>query len=256
MPRRSFRDLLASGHRVLGTWAQLPHAESVDILGAAGFDFAIVDLEHGGFGIERATDLLRACDAVGMAPVARPRSIADIPQVLDAGAVAVVVPSVESADMARAAVAATRFAPAGTRGACPCVRAGGHYVRDWRAYESALESGVIALIETAAGAVNADAICATEGLTALMAGPFDLAVSMGHQGDWHHPEVERAMANVLDAAARHGVPAILPVFEASEDAASRRIREWESRGVRIFTVGTDKILLAENAARWVRIGRA
>ncbi|WP_376099893.1 HpcH/HpaI aldolase/citrate lyase family protein [Roseomonas sp. CCTCC AB2023176] len=256
MPRRSFSSLLASGERILGTWAQIPHPESVDILGAAGFDFAIVDLEHGHFGIERATDLLRACDANGLAPVARPRRIADIPQVLDAGAVAVVVPGIESAETARAAVAATRFAPAGTRGACPCVRSGGHYVLDWPTYEESLEASVIALIETAAGAAKADAICATEGLTAVMAGPFDLAVSMGHRGDWHHPEVERAMVGLLEAAARHGVPAILPVFEASADAATRRIREWEGRGVRVFTVGTDKILLAESAARWVRIGRA
>jgi 4-hydroxy-2-oxoheptanedioate aldolase len=255
MPRRSFRDLLGTGRRVLGTWAQIPHAESVDILGGAGFDFAIVDLEHGGFGMERATDLLRACDAAGLAPLARPRTLDGIAPVLDAGAVAVVVPGIEDAAAARAAVAATRFAPDGTRGACPCVRAGDHFVRDWSRYSSEVESGVIALIETVSGVENAAEIAAVEGLTALMVGPFDLSVSMGHRGDFLHPDVERAVADVLEIAARHDLPSVLPVFDTDGDVAIRRMTTWEARGVRVFTVATDKILLAENAARWVAMAR-
>lgn len=155
----------------------------MEILGDAGLDFAIVDLEHGHFGLERATELLRACDAAGLAPLARARDVAGMGPLLDAGAVAVVVPGIEDAEAARAAVAAARYAPEGTRGACPCVRAGGHFIRDWRAHAAHAEAGVIALVETAAGIAEIECIAAVAGLLALMAGPFDLSVSMGLEGD-------------------------------------------------------------------------
>lgn len=168
MPRRSFAALLAGGARVTGTWAQIPHPKSVEILGAAGLDFAIVDLEHGHFGLERATELLRACDAAGLAPLARARDVAGMGPLLDAGAVAVVVPGIEDAEAAR--------------GAYPCVRAGGHFICDWRAHAAHAEAGVIALVETAAGIAEIECIAAVAGLLALMAGPFDLSVSMGLEG--------------------------------------------------------------------------
>ncbi len=255
MPRRSFRRLLDGDAVVLGTWAQLPHPESVEILGASGFDYAIVDLEHGHFGMERATDLLRACDAVGLAPLARVRDVAGIAAVLDAGAVGVVLPGVESAAMAAAGVAATRYAPDGTRGACPCIRAGEHFIRDWRAHEDATEAGLIALVETAAGAAAIHDIVAVPGLAALMVGPFDLSVSMGHRGDWRHSAVQDAVRRVVAAAMACAVPVIMPLFDPDAARAAEQMAQWRDRGVRIFALGTDKILLAEAASRWVRLGR-
>jgi 4-hydroxy-2-oxoheptanedioate aldolase len=255
MPRRSFQDLLAKGSS-LGTWSQIASAEIIDMLGAAGLDFTIVDCEHGAFGIETAENLFRACDANGIAPLVRAPS-ADpifIGRALDAGAAAVVVPGIATAAQAAAMVAAGRFAPEGTRGACPCVRAGGHYITDWRGYVGAQgrETGVMALVETAEGLANIEAICATHGLLALVIGPFDLSVSLGYQGDYRHADVQAAIGRMLVAAEAAKLPVIAPIFNPDIAEAKKQQQEWRARGVRHFVVGTDKLIFADAAARYGR----
>jgi 4-hydroxy-2-oxoheptanedioate aldolase len=253
MPRRSFQYLLSKGSS-LGTWSQIASAEIIDMLGAAGLDFTIIDCEHGAFGIETAENLFRACDANGIAPLVRAPS-ADpvfVGRALDAGAAAVVVPGIATAAQAAAMVAAGRFAPEGTRGACPCVRAGGHYITDWRGYvgSQGRETGVMALVETAEGLSNIDAICATQGLLALVIGPFDLSVSLGHQGDYRHADVQAAIGRMLVAAAAARLPVIAPIFNPDIAEAKKQQQEWRARGVRHFVVGTDKIIFADAAARY------
>jgi 4-hydroxy-2-oxoheptanedioate aldolase len=249
MPRRSFPDLLALPQPPLGTWTQIRSEEVVDMLGAAGFDFSIVDCEHGAFGIETAEKLFRACDANGLVPLVRAPS-ADpvfVGQALDAGAAAVVVPGIASADQARAMVAAARFAPEGTRGACPCVRAGDHFIRDWRSHAARQREnvGVIALVETRAGLEAIEEICAVEGLLALLIGPFDLAVSLGLSGDYLHPEARMAIDRMLAAAQASRLPVMAPVFNPDPAEASRQRDDWLARGAAMFVVGTDKIIVAD-----------
>lgn len=225
MPRRLFPDLLALGRPAVGTWTQIASAECVDMLGAAGFDFTIVDCEHGAFGLETAENLFRACDANGLVPLARaPGGDARwIGRALDAGAAAVVVPGIGSAAEAAEAVAAARYAPEGARGACPCVRAGGHFIRDWRAHEAAeAAKGVIAFVETRGGLDEVEAICATPGLLAPLVGPFDLSVSLGFRGDYRAPPVEAAVGRMLAAAAAAGLPVVAPVFDPDPAEASRQ----------------------------------
>ncbi|MBV1693154.1 MAG: hypothetical protein KGP27_01700 [Hyphomicrobiales bacterium] len=256
MPRRSFSDIVRSGKAALGTWSQIASEECIDMLGAAGLDFTIVDCEHGAFGIETAEMLFRACDANGIAPVVRAPSLDTvfIGRALDAGASAIVVPGIATGEQAAAAVAATRFAPEGTRGACPCVRAGGHYITDWRAYvgAQARETGIIALVETREGVDNIERIVAVEGLLALMIGPFDLSVSLGHAGDYLHPENQAALKRMIHAAVAARVPVIAPVFNPDSAEAKRQQMAWQSQGVRLFVVGTDKILFADAVRRYAR----
>lgn len=253
MPKLSWPDLLARD-APLGTWSQIASEECVDMLGAAGLAFTIVDCEHGAFGIETAERLIRACDANGLVPLVRvpSRDPFLVGQALDAGAAAVVVPGVSGAGEARALVAAARFAPEGTRGACPCVRAGGHLVRDWRAYAEAQrrDTGVIALVETRAGLDAIEEICAVEGLLALLIGPFDLSVSLRFEGDYRHPEVREAIDRMLAAARANDLPVIAPIFDPDRDAARRQRDEWAARGARLFVVGTDKIIFADAVARY------
>jgi 4-hydroxy-2-oxoheptanedioate aldolase len=169
-----------------------------------------------------------------------------IGRALDAGASAVVVPGVATAAQAQAMVAAGRFAPEGTRGACPCVRAGGQYITDWKRYalQQAGETGAIALVETAEGLSNIEAICKTEGLLALLIGPFDLSVSLGHPGDYLHADVQRAIDRMLAAAHAAKLPVVAPVFNPEPAEANRQQMGWRDKGVRCFVVGTDKIIMA------------
>ncbi len=245
---------------VLGTWSQVASAEIVEMVGLAGFDFTIIDIEHGFFGLETAENLIRACNAAEVEPWVRIPSVDPVlvGKALDCGAVRIVVPGVSSGAQAAAAVAAARYAPLGTRGACPCVRAGGHYIRDWRAHvaRSHAETGVVLLVESAAGVEAFDAILDTPGLQALMLGPFDLSVSMGHEGDYRHPSVQAALRSMLSRALARGIEVTVPVFAPELDAARTQMAEWQALGVSRFVVGTDKILIMDQFARYIGALRA
>jgi 4-hydroxy-2-oxoheptanedioate aldolase len=253
MPRRAFAELLHLGRPAIGTWSQIAAPELVDILGASGLDFTIVDCEHGAFGLAQAENLFRACDAAGLVPLVRAPGLDPgwIGRALDAGAQAVVVPGMGSVAQAAQAVAAARFAPEGTRGACPCVRAGAHFIRDWRGHVEAERSkGVIALVETAEGLEQIEAICAVPGLLGMLAGPFDLSVSLGLAGDYRHPRVEAGMERIAAAARAAGLPLIAPVFDPDPAEALRQRAWWTTRGAGMFAVATDKILFSDAVRRY------
>lgn len=251
---KPFSSLLQAAGPVIGTWSQFAHAEPIDILGASGFDFTIVDTEHGAFGLETADSLVRACDAAGLVPIVRvPANEGHlITKALDIGAAAVLIPKISSAPEAERAVGAARYGPEGTRGACPCIRAGGHRVRDWRRFAAASEAqGVIALIETPEGVDAIEAIAAVPGLRALLAGPFDLSVSLGLHGDTTHPQLRAALDRIVQAAAARRLPLIMPIFQADASDTREQMEHWMQRGVSLFTVGTDKLLFADQCARYL-----
>lgn len=241
--------------RTLGTWSQVASPEVVDMVGQAGFGFTIIDVEHGYFGMETAENLIRACDAAGIEPWLRVPSLDPvmIGKALDCGARRIVVPGVSSAAQAAAAVAAGRYGPDGTRGACPCVRAGGHYIRDWRAHvaRTHADTGIVLLVESVAGHEAFDAIVATPGLQGLMLGPFDLSVSMGLEGDYRHRAVQDALRSMLARARARGIEVTIPVFAPELPAATAQMREWAALGVERFVVGTDKILIVDQFSRYV-----
>ena len=251
----TFRDLL-SKRPAFGTWTQVADAELIDMLGAAGFDFSIIDAEHGVLDSETVQSLARACDANGLVPIVRvpQNDRVWIGKSLDAGAAAVVVPGITDLGSAQRAVAATRFGPPGTRGACPGVRAGAHYITDWRAYTRSqhADAGVILLIETPQAVAEIEAIAALPDLLGLLVGPFDLSVSMGFDGDYLHADVITAIERVIAAARFRKLPMIVPVFSPDPVEGRRQVERWREKGVEIFTVGTDKILIADQFIRYRR----
>src|SRR5215211_7593517 len=124
------RIALQSKSIAFGTWAQMNAPEFCEIAGRSGLDFVIVDMEHGAFGIDSAVNMIRAVEAGGAAPMVRVPDAArsGILKVLDAGAAGVLVPNVDNRGVAEQIVSAAKFAPRGTRGACPCTRATAHGV--------------------------------------------------------------------------------------------------------------------------------
>ena len=255
---RAFSELLnggEGGEAVLGTWSQIGAPEVIDILGTCGFRFVIVDAQHTSFSMQTVENLARACAANGLVAIVR---VADnlphlILQARDLGAAAVIVPGIATREAAAAAVRAARFGPDGQRSACPFVRASGQYVADWGDYarRSDAEPAVIALVESPEGIANCDAIATVPGIAAILAGPFDLSVAMGHGNDMRHAEVVGAMEKLLAAAKRAGVPLIMPIFAPSAGECREVMQEWQRRGVKLFTVGGDKLFLADYARRYV-----
>jgi 4-hydroxy-2-oxoheptanedioate aldolase len=240
--------------RVLGTWTQIAHADLIDALGAAGYHFTIIDTEHGAFGIETAESLIRACEAAALVPLVRvPRGdTTSIYKALDAGAAGVLVPSIESADEAQAAVDAATFAPRGRRGACPIVRAANHSALPWRAFASRQAgNGVLLMVETAAGLEHCEAICAVPGVKALVVGPFDLSVSLGHGGDVQAAAVQEGVQRLIAAARAAALPVWMPVFSPDETVLSADIKRWGAQGIRHFAIGADKIIVSAALARYL-----
>ncbi|TQV78594.1 HpcH/HpaI aldolase family protein [Denitrobaculum tricleocarpae] len=251
---RDLKTLLRAGEAVFGTWSQIASPEMVDLVGLNGFEFTIIDCQHGFFGLETAENLARAADANDIAAAVRlpDNDPVAIMKALDAGIRHVVIPNLETAEQAELAVAATRFGPHGLRGACPCCRSGGHFIRNWPDYVAEEEArvGAIGLVESAVGVDNIEAIAATPGLTALMFGPFDLSVSMGLNGDWRHEEVERRVSRMVDTAVGLGVPVMMPVFSPHVEECRSLVAKWKGRGVSTFVIGSDKILVSDAFSRW------
>ncbi|GFE63180.1 HpcH/HpaI aldolase family protein [Litoreibacter roseus] len=251
---RDLKSLLARDQTTLGTWTQIAAPELIDLIGLNGFAFTIIDCQHGPFGLETAEKLARAADANDIACAIRlpTNDPVEIMKALDAGIRHVVIPNLGTAQEAERAVAATRFGPQGLRGACPCCRSGGHFIRNWKEYVAAEEVrvGAIALVETATGVENIEAIVQVPGLAALMCGPFDLSVSMGFQGDWRSPEVLQAVEYMVAAAIAVDLPVMMPVFSPNKEEAKDLIEHWRGKGVTTFVVGSDKILIADAFALW------
>ena len=185
----------------------MPGAMSAEALGKAGFDWVLIDMQHGCMDYETALSMIRAIDLSSAAPIVRVpwNDPGIIGRVLDAGALGVVIPMIQSAADARRAVDACLYPPAGSRSFGP-VRVG---LRDGPGYFATANArvAVIPMIETAQALEEVEAIAATPGVDALFVGPFDLSIALGlPPGDNDgEPVFDAAIARITAAAKASGV---------------------------------------------------
>lgn len=203
---RSLHAKLAAGTPVFGPWLDIANPNVVEILSRRAFDFLMIDGEHSPISPYDLGTLLPAAELHGMPTLFRAPSQASgtIKQVLDAGVSGIMVPMVESADQARAIVAAARYAPLGQRGIGPW-RASGFY-DDGNAYFDGANDAItlILQIESRTGLENLDEIAAVDGVDLLYVGPADMAGSLGiAQGDWDG-KMMQVFADVARAAQANG----------------------------------------------------
>ncbi|OBK05680.1 HpcH/HpaI aldolase/citrate lyase family protein [Mycobacterium sp. 1245852.3] len=197
---------LALGRKtpIFGGWVTGPTALGPEEFARAGYDYVGFDAQHGYLDDAAIAEILRRTEHLPVGTVVRlPNAdAAPIGRVLDAGADAVVIAMIESADQAAAAVAATRYPPRGVRSFGPLRASLGH---DPAAHESRV--GVFAMIETAAALSGIHEICAVDGLTGIYVGPADLAISLGAGvvGATRHPQVLDAIVRVHRAASDAGL---------------------------------------------------
>ncbi len=195
---------LAAKPRVWGGWVVGPTVLGPETFARAGYDYVGFDVQHGYLSDADVALMLRRLEHVGIGTVVRlpgPEP-APIGRVLDAGADAVIIAMVESADQAAAAVAATRYAPRGVRSFGP-LRAG----MGVDPAELEARASVYAMVETATGAAALDEICAVDGLTGIYVGPADLAITLGHPPTqaWAQPDVLDAMLGIQQATTAAGL---------------------------------------------------
>lgn len=195
---------LGQGKKALGCWLNLAHPAIAEIMGLAGYDLVLMDLEHGLGELDQAADMLRGLAHTPAATAVRAPANDPVflKRILDQGPDAVMIPMVETAEEARAAVAACRYPPKGNRGWAAGVARASSYglVKDYT-LKAADNLVVILQIESVTAVGNIDAIAGVEGVDMLFVGRNDLAASAGHILQLDHPEVN-AMLDRVEAAAR------------------------------------------------------
>lgn len=230
---------LRAGKTCYGTFQSIASSTVSEILAHRGFNWILVDMEHGAMDLETAGDMLAAIDRGGPTPLARVQwnDQSAIKRVLDAGALGVMIPMVNTAEEARRAVSYCRYAPAGVRG-LGAGRASLFGVRLVE-YMGVANDQVLVLVqaEHKDAVANIDEILTVPGIDVIFIGPYDLACSMGHSDQPAHPEVEAAIATVLAAAQRAGV--VPGIFCMDPQTAKRRA----AQGFKFIGFGIDSIFL-------------
>jgi 4-hydroxy-2-oxoheptanedioate aldolase len=240
----SLKRRLLGGHKAFGSWLHLAHPAATEAMACAGYDFLFIDNEHGPGSLQDTLLQLQVLAGTTAAPVVRVpwNDPVYIKRLLDIGATSIMVPVIETAEQARAAVAACRYPPRGIRGFGPWREFGrGTDMVDYvqHAHEDLL---VIGQIESAKAVENIDAIAAVEGLDLLYIGPNDLSGSVGHFREFEHPAVTKAIDHAFAAITRAGQPAgIVPYGPHTTNDLFRA-------GYAMIATGTDVALMRSAAA--------
>ena len=216
LPVNQFKRNLAAGKPQIGLWMSLWAHQAVDACAPAGFDWLLLDTEHSPNEPHLVNTQLAAARGLDgkctSHPVVRPawNDMVLIKRFLDIGAQTLLLPYVQTAEEAAAAVAATRFPPDGIRGVAGSTRAAGYgWIKDYL-NKAIKEICVLVQTETRQALDTLDEICKVDGVDGVFIGPNDLAADLGHRGDIPHAEVQSAITDSIKRIRAHGkAPGIL-----------------------------------------------
>lgn len=234
MNQQALRERLKSGEPLIAVFSIIPAIEVVELVGLAGFDAVILDNEHGAHGSEALGPLILAAKARGIYPLVRVRSSerTEIAAALDAGAAAVIVPQIGSVEEAERAVQAARFAPEGSRGANPFVRAADYSGRPEWFGEANRDVAILLMVEGQGGLNAVDEIATLPNLDGIFIGPMDLSHALGVPGEMGHATVVAAIRTVIEACKAAGI--VSGIFTGTPAA-----KGWISEGVTLAAIGVD-----------------
>ena len=228
---------LKNGEPVFGTFVKAPEPSVVEALAFAGFDFIIIDNEHTAMNMETITNLIRAAELHGMLPTVRvkQKTAAEILQVLDAGAMGVQVPQVDTRTEADNVVKWAKYAPVGERGYAASQRSAGYGSMNPVTYAQMSNDNtlVICYCETKTCVDNLDDILQVEGVDVIFIGPFDLSQSYGVIGQPKHPVVLEVIDRIISKVTKAGKAVGIIAADAAET------KMWIEKGVRYFSVSSD-----------------
>lgn len=231
-----FRQKLAEGRPVFGPFMKTGDPAFVECAGYAGFDFAILDMEHGPAGFAGLQNLIRAAETSGILPIVRTYDASEtaVSKALDLGAAGIQVPQVKSAEEAEKAVRAAKFFPQGERGVCRFVRAAEYSSMPRKEYfRRSNDNLVIIQVEGKQVLDDMDGILAVQGVDVLFIGPYDLSQSLGVPGQVDAPEVTDAIRRINSRAKEAGV--VTGVFCDTPESLS----QWYKAGIRYLSYSVD-----------------
>ena len=239
------------GGQTIGAWLSMANAYSAEALGRLGFDWVLVDLQHGLIDYTDLTYMLPAISNGDSTPMVRVpwNEPYEIMKALDAGAMGVVVPMVNNREEALRAAEACRYPPRGNRSFGPIRGA----MYGGRGYAAEINDQVacMVMIETEDGIANLDEILSTPGVDGAYIGPSDLALAIGlaPRGDNDDPKHQAVVQDILDACRKHGVAS--GIHTSSLEYAQKYL----SMGVNMVTLGSDGGWLMAGAARELAAAR-
>lgn len=235
---------LKEGKTQLGVFVTSPNPEIVEALAVVGFDFVIIDCEHGGANLETAIDMVRAAEAYGMSSVVRTHD--DTPKMvsryMDCGAYGIQVPMVHTAEQAAKIVEATKFWPEGKRGMSGGRGSKWNMIPNYTQQVNA-ESFIAVMCESVEAVNNIEEIVRVPGVDAVFIGAYDMSQDMGIPGDVMSEPMEEAIAKVLKACQDANV--IPGVVAPTLEMARKRI----AQGFTYVTLFDDMVFFAECAAQ-------
>lgn len=237
-----------AGQACVNGWLAIPNSFSAELMAHAGWDSITIDLQHGVVDYQAAVTMLQAISTTATPPLARvPWSEpGGIMKMLDAGAMGIICPMINTPEEAKAFVGACKYTPLGYRSSGPvraAIYAGADYIA--KANDEIL---AIAMIETEEAVGNLDAILDTPGLDGVYIGPTDLALTLGCAPiiDPTDPKVVSTIETIIDACNAKGIPA--GIHCGAPEYAAKMI----ARGAKLVTIGSDGRLLAAAAAAAVQ----
>lgn len=232
-----FKDKLKRGEKLFGPFMNMNYPTAIEIAGLAGFDFVIIDNEHGEIPVEGTLDLIRAAKLTGIPAIVRvyEGNPELIDKALDLGADGVQIPNIGSKEAAITAVKAAKFAPTGSRGCNRFVRAGryGSIPKEDFFGKANDETAVILQVEGQDGVAALPEILTVPGIDVLFVGPYDLSASLGIPGQVDHPKVIEQMNIIMEQAQKVGVAIGFFVDDV------KKAVEWKNRGVQYVSFSSD-----------------
>jgi 4-hydroxy-2-oxoheptanedioate aldolase len=243
LPRNAFKHAITSGRVQIGVWSSLASHVSAEVMAGAGFDWLVIDAEHGPNDVPLVLQQIHAAAGGTAHAVVRPpwNDAVLIKRYLDIGVQTLLIPYVQDAEEARRAVAATRYPPRGVRGFAVATRASRFgRVTDYHARAEA-ELCVLVQVETRAALDHIEAIAAVDGVDGIFIGPGDLSADLGHLGSPAHPDVQAA---IEDAIRRIRAAGSIAGILTGDEALARRYIEL---GCLYVAVGSDMGILARGA---------
>lgn len=244
MDKKNLKERLKAGDILFGPFIRMSEPSVTEIIGYAGYDFAIIDLEHGPMSVRDAENLVRAANQAGISPIIRVRESAEtmILRALDTGAAGVQIPQINSVEAARASVSSSKFYPEGHRGVCKYTRNAEYSnIKTPKYFEKANEDTLTILqIEGKEGIEKIDEILDVPGIDVLFLGPYDLSQALGITGQVDDPKVIDVIEKITKKCIEKGIA--VGCFAINTEAAKKFIQ----MGIQYMAYSIDTGMLYES----------
>jgi 2-dehydro-3-deoxyglucarate aldolase len=251
--RNPVKATLKRGGLSFGSWLTISHPVVAELMAESGLDWLAIDTEHGVNDLDSSLRLIQAMKGTECVPMVRLPANDPIwlRRYLDAGFLGLIIPMVNTADQARAALNAAKYPPVAGRGIGIGRAQGYGRTFDYYLAHANDEILVVPQIEHIQAVENIDSIVAVEGVDAVFMGPYDLSGSMGVLGQFDHPRMHEAMDKVLNACAKTGKAAGIHVVYPRPDEIERRIKQ----GFRFIALTLDTLMLSKGCDEMLAIAR-